>query len=193
MVTAMSESSHLHLQTGSKDSFSKRTHTLVTCVFLVFLSLLFFSYVISQLQFPLFPFLPIPSLFLPLSKWISLWFPLWKKKKEQTSQEYSSSMAWQDTINLDTNPLTTAGYGNRVEVKVSQTQAKEADIPSLPLLAVPQRQEAIQPQVIGRGPNLVPYWVHFCELLGTLLSWFCGQCSPDVLDLSDNYFLTLFC
>lgn len=66
-------------------------------------------------------------------------------------------MAWQDTINLDTNPLTTAGYGNRVEVKVSQTQAKEADIPSLPLLAVPQKQEAIQPQVIGRGPNLVPY------------------------------------
>lgn len=42
-------------------------------------------------------------------------------------------------------PLTTAGCGNPVGVKVSQTQAKDTDIPSLPSLAVPQKQEAIQP------------------------------------------------
>lgn len=74
----------------------KNEHTLVTYVFLVFLSLLFFSYVISQLQFPLFQFLPIPSLFLSLSKWIPLWFPLWKKKKSRLPRK--TRPAWPGKI-----------------------------------------------------------------------------------------------
>lgn len=96
-------------------------------------------------------------------------------------------------IRPSTNPHVKAGWVNEVEWKRSQEEAKEMEtIPIFLLLGIPHEQQVTQIQCcvcVGPIESYRVYVCHFilCEPQWTLVSWFCGECSPVVLHSSGSY------
>lgn len=96
-------------------------------------------------------------------------------------------------IRPGTNLHVKAGWVNEVEWKRSQEGAKEMEtIPIFLLLGIPHEQQVTQIQCcvcVGPTESYRVYVCHFilCEPQWTLVSWFCGECSPAVLHSSGSY------